>query len=348
MASGSYGDCIKLWDVNPSNRDKDGEYLKCVNSIPVVGGEIGASVVEWVRELDLVRPVGSFHGGGRRAGASLGKVVETEGCQERHLHSESESRFICLSIFRTKGLLIKQVGMLLPEGLVSDHIAVQNDGFDGPLGKRLDLFLGEGGGDRVRTLFHSLQNVFSRLADNDASLLEELGLVVVVDAEAREEKLVLVLAQASVQDRLRRCRGFAALQDERPEGGVVQVIDVGIGLSPRYIVADVLLVTETSGCHLVGGIKDDASVEGRRVLQRRGHVLRPVEQVHGRELGHNGGQNLDASTVEEGRFPLEDEGILVAFANRQNTVAVRFQDLGRHLIPTQMARSHTLFMSSSA
>ena len=141
--------------------------------------------------------------------------------------------------------------MFLPEGLVSDHIAVQDNGFDGPLGKRLDLFLGEGDGNRVGSPFHSLQNAFSRLADDDASLLEELGLVVVVDAEAREEKLVLVLAQASVQDRFSRCRGFVPLQDERPEGGVVQVLDMGVGLSPRYIVTDVLFVSETSRCHLV-------------------------------------------------------------------------------------------------
>ena len=81
MASGSYGDCIKLWDVNPSNRDKDGEYLKCVNSIPVVGGEIGASVVEWVRELDLVRPVGSFHGGGVGQEHRLGRWWRLKGAK---------------------------------------------------------------------------------------------------------------------------------------------------------------------------------------------------------------------------------------------------------------------------
>ena len=37
LASGSYDDCIRLWDVNPNNREKDGELLKSVNAIPVVG-----------------------------------------------------------------------------------------------------------------------------------------------------------------------------------------------------------------------------------------------------------------------------------------------------------------------
>lgn len=39
LATGSYDDCIRLWDVNPNNREKDGELLKQVNSIPTVGAE---------------------------------------------------------------------------------------------------------------------------------------------------------------------------------------------------------------------------------------------------------------------------------------------------------------------
>lgn len=38
LASGSYDDCIRLWDANVSNRAKDGELLKEVRSIPIVGG----------------------------------------------------------------------------------------------------------------------------------------------------------------------------------------------------------------------------------------------------------------------------------------------------------------------
>ena len=37
LASGSYDDCIRLWDANVSNRAKDGELLKEVRSIPIVG-----------------------------------------------------------------------------------------------------------------------------------------------------------------------------------------------------------------------------------------------------------------------------------------------------------------------
>ena len=39
VASGSYDDCIRLWDVNATNREKDGELLKEVNSIPIVAKE---------------------------------------------------------------------------------------------------------------------------------------------------------------------------------------------------------------------------------------------------------------------------------------------------------------------
>ena len=36
LATGSYDDCVRLWDINPSNRDKDGQLLKQVNTIPIV------------------------------------------------------------------------------------------------------------------------------------------------------------------------------------------------------------------------------------------------------------------------------------------------------------------------
>lgn len=39
VASGSYDDCIRLWDVNGRNREKDGELLKEVNTIPIVEQE---------------------------------------------------------------------------------------------------------------------------------------------------------------------------------------------------------------------------------------------------------------------------------------------------------------------
>ena len=49
LASGSYDDCIRLWDVNPSNREKDGELLKSVNAIPVVGGVAAGMRSRWCR-----------------------------------------------------------------------------------------------------------------------------------------------------------------------------------------------------------------------------------------------------------------------------------------------------------
>lgn len=36
LATGSYDDCIRLWDINPTNRENDGELLKPVNTVPVV------------------------------------------------------------------------------------------------------------------------------------------------------------------------------------------------------------------------------------------------------------------------------------------------------------------------
>lgn len=36
LATGSYNDSIRLWDVNPMNREKDSELIKRVNAIEVV------------------------------------------------------------------------------------------------------------------------------------------------------------------------------------------------------------------------------------------------------------------------------------------------------------------------
>lgn len=36
-ASGSFGDAVRLWDVNPQNRARDGELLKAVATVPLVG-----------------------------------------------------------------------------------------------------------------------------------------------------------------------------------------------------------------------------------------------------------------------------------------------------------------------
>lgn len=90
LGSGSYDDCIRLWDANVENREKDGELLKAVRSIPIVGPGV-ACCVEGVRELAVVRAVGPVCGGGDRAGASDGALVATEGREERDFHPELES-----------------------------------------------------------------------------------------------------------------------------------------------------------------------------------------------------------------------------------------------------------------
>ena len=48
-------------------------------------------LVEGVRELAVVRAVGEVCGGGDRAGASDGPLVEIEGREERDFHPEFES-----------------------------------------------------------------------------------------------------------------------------------------------------------------------------------------------------------------------------------------------------------------
>lgn len=45
LATGSYNDSIRLWDVNPMNREKDSELIKKVNAIEMVRDEID-SIIE--------------------------------------------------------------------------------------------------------------------------------------------------------------------------------------------------------------------------------------------------------------------------------------------------------------
>ena len=304
--------------------------------------------VEGVRELHIVRAIRTVHGRGNRPGASHGPVVALEGREERDPRPEAGSRFICLSIFRTNGLLVKQVGMLLPERTVADHVAVQHHGLVGTLRKGGHLLLREGEGNGIGLLLHPFQDQVPFLPDDHTSLLEELGFVVVVDSKSGKEEFVLVLAQGAPQSSLCRRLRFVSLQDERPEGCVVEIVDVRVGLSPGDVVADVLPVSCKRERHLVGGVNDDASIEGRRVLHGDGHILCPVEHVHCRELGDDRGENLGFAPIEQSRLPLEHEGVLVALANGQHAVTVGLEYFGRHLEVSAFATVKTRFINSKA
>ena len=59
-ASGSYSDCVRFWDVNPSNREKDGELLKPVASLPMVGIEWKCDVQKGFVNSISFAPSGRF------------------------------------------------------------------------------------------------------------------------------------------------------------------------------------------------------------------------------------------------------------------------------------------------
>ena len=48
LATGSYNDSIRLWDVSPMNREKDSELIKKVNAIEVVRDEIDSIIVGYI------------------------------------------------------------------------------------------------------------------------------------------------------------------------------------------------------------------------------------------------------------------------------------------------------------
>ena len=61
LATGSYNDSIRLWDVNPMNREKDSELIKRVNAIEVVRNRIDSMIEQngFVNSLSFA-PSGRF------------------------------------------------------------------------------------------------------------------------------------------------------------------------------------------------------------------------------------------------------------------------------------------------
>jgi len=87
---------------------------------------------------------------------------------------------------------------------------------------------------------------------------------------------MLLCGHSSPQRRVRLRGRLLALLNERPKDGVVEVIDVRVGLSPRKVVSDRTGV----------GIYDDAAVKGRRVAERRVRKISgPVEHIARGKVG---------------------------------------------------------------
>ena len=140
--------------------------------------------------------------------------------------------------------------MVRPEGLLANDIAMEDHCLVGGLAHLLHLFPCQRSRNGVRLLDQASQKEIAFLPNDDASLFEpiveeqsnpsHLRLVVIVDSEAREQELILVGTQTTIQNLFRlRCR-LASLQNEGPERRVIEIVDVCIGLSPRNVIANVL------------------------------------------------------------------------------------------------------------
>ena len=140
--------------------------------------------------------------------------------------------------------------MVRPEGLLANDIAMEHHCLVGGLAHLLHLFPCQRGRNGVRLFDQTSQKEIAFFPNDDASLFEpiveeqsdpsHLRLVVVVDSEAREQKLILVSTQAAVQNLFRLCCRLPSLQDKGPKRRIVEIVDVCIGLSPRNVIANVL------------------------------------------------------------------------------------------------------------
>ena len=83
------------------------------------------------------------------------------------------------------------------------------------------------------------------------SLAEKGGEFIVIDAKMLEEHFVLFGRHGALEEVVRFAFGFLALENQGPEDSVVQVVDVGVSLAPRKVVADLL----------GAGIHDESSIK---------------------------------------------------------------------------------------
>ena len=147
--------------------------------------------------------------------------------------------------------------MFLPERLVTNDIAVKNYRLICIFTQALHLLLGEVNVNCVGLLGHSLENQVTLLANNDTSLLKatnhgnglnaQFRLFVVINAKTGKQELVLVGTETSIENLLGLSGRLPSLQDKCPEGSIVKVVDVCIGLSPRDIIADILDIIRKGG-----------------------------------------------------------------------------------------------------
>lgn len=147
---------------------------------------------------------------------------------------------------------------------------------------------------------------------NDCSLAIDRLDVVVVRAEVPEEDLVLVSTIGIFQNVLYFGVGLSAL-DHAPEGGVIEIVDVAVCLSPLEIVLQRLQVR----------VANAAPIEYRRLFEL--HFLEeplPVEHEGCCKAGSDAGSDLIGATIEQLGLQPEPEGILVGLPIRDEDVLV--------------------------
>lgn len=155
---------------------------------------------------------------------------------------------------------LEQLVVVLPK-LLSDHVVVH--------------------GDHSSLLFVAAN--IDLLGEERRAFAKHRWEVVVVDIELGEEELVLVGREGSPEPLLRLGVFHSLLENQVPETGVVEVVDVDVSLSPAQVIFDVL----------VGWIKNNASVKCWRILERLlVEPFAPVENVRRGKQAVDVGENL--------------------------------------------------------
>ena len=104
---------------------------------------------------------------------------------------------------------------------------------------------------------------------------------------------MLVAGQGAGELALGAGRAEAAARDQGPEGGVVEIVDVGVHLAPAEVVAQ----------RACGWVQHGTAIErGDRQERGAGEVGGPEVHVVGGEEAGDGGHELALAAVEQARI----------------------------------------------
>lgn len=148
----------------------------------------------------------------------------------------------------------------------------------------------------------------SAIADENGPLLGYVWFKTILDPKLIKQNGVFVFRKSALEPlvRLLLCQRRRRLQHESEKSGIVQVIDMTVGLPPSKVILD----------HAFRGVSDRSAVENGRVVELFGHVIGPEIDIRRGKSRHNGRDNLGrASIVKRGALVQQEATSAVSMSS---------------------------------